>query len=91
MEAFAAFVLGLGMMAAAQDAAYRAAHVHYYPAPTVYAEARYRPTVVYAPAPSQLPAATPVAYAPPPPARSAESSEQFIRNWQNFMEPAARR
>ena len=59
MEAFAAFVLGLGMMAAAQDAAYapyRAGQSYYYAAPAVYADSGYRPAYVYAPVPAPAPA-----------------------------------
>ena len=54
MEDFAALFLGLGLMAAAQDAAYapyRAARPYYY-----YADAGYQPAFVYAPVPGPLPA-----------------------------------
>jgi hypothetical protein len=138
MEGFAAFVLGLGMMAAAQDAAYapyRAGRGYYYTVPAAYADTGYRPAYVYAPAPSPLPVMGAVtggligaagagapgllfgataggligdamsmphvvhvapaypapAYAPAPAARSAESTDQYIRRWQGSMEPAPRR
>ena len=138
MEGFAAFVLGLGMMAAAQDAAYapyRAGGPYYYTVPAAHADTGYRPALVYAPAPSPLPAMGAVAggligaagagapglvlgatvgglmgdamsmpqvvqvapayaastYAPVSPARSAESTDQYIRRWQGFMEPAPHR
>ena len=60
MEGFAAFVLGLGLMAAAQDATYAPYRVgqpyYYYPgyysaSPATYADGGYRPAYVYAPAP----------------------------------------
>jgi hypothetical protein len=54
MEGFAAFILALGMMAAAQDAQYRAAQA-YHAHPIAYARAGYSPAVVYAPVPSPLP------------------------------------
>lgn len=138
MEGFAALVLGLGMMAAAQDAAYapyRAGRGYYYTVPAAHADTGYRPAFVYAPGPSPLPAMGAVAggligaagagapglvlgatvgglmgdamsmpqvvhvapayaastYAPASPARSAESTDQYIRRWQGFMEPAPQR
>jgi hypothetical protein len=138
MEAFAAFVLGLGMIAAAQDAAYapyRAGYPHYYAAPAAYADAGYRPAYVYAPVPGPAPAVgaltggvigaaaggapgfvlgagigaitgdvisrppvvqvAPVsvasAYVPALPARGAESTETYIRNWQGFVQPTPQR
>jgi len=143
MEGLAAFVLGLGMMAAAQDAAYapyRAGQPYYYsypgyyaPAPAAYAGSGYAPAYVYAPAPlpavgavtggllgagaagapglllgaaagavigdaMSVPYAVRVApaygapdYAPAPAARSAESTERYIRRWQGFIEPAPQR
>lgn len=54
MEGFAAFILGLGIMAAAHDAQYRAAQA-YYATPVAHAHAGYSPAVVYAPVPSPLP------------------------------------
>lgn len=137
MEGFAAFVLGLGMMAAAQEATYapyRAGRAYYYAVPAAQADAGYRPAYVYAPVPSPLPAMGAVTggligaagagapglvigatvggvmgdamsmprvvqvapayaelnYAPASPARSAESTDQYIRRWQGFMEPAPR-
>lgn len=65
MEGFAALVLGLGMMAAAQDAAYAPYRAgYYYAAPPAYIYADsptypgtgYAPAYVYAPAPGPLPA-----------------------------------
>ena len=59
MEGFAALFLGLGLMAAAQDAAYapyRAGRPYYYTAPAAYSDAGYQSAFVYAPAPSPLPA-----------------------------------
>jgi hypothetical protein len=132
MEGFAALFLGLGLMAAAQDAAYapyRAGRPYYYTAPAAYADAGYQPAFVYAPAPSPLPAMGAVtgglvgaaagapglvlgatfgglmgnamsmpqvanvapAYAPAPPARNADSTDQYVRRWQGFMEPAPQR
>jgi len=138
MEGFAAFILGLGMMAAAQDAAYapyRAGQAYYYAVPAAQADTGYRPAFVYAPAPGPLPAMGAVgggligaasagapglvlgatvgglagyemsmphvvhvapanvapAYAPASPARNAESTEQYIRRWQGFIEPAPQR
>jgi len=138
MEGFAAFVLGLGMMAAAQEAAYapyRAGQAYYYTVPAAQADAGYRPALVYAPVPSPLPAmgavtggligaaaagapglvlgagagavmgdamsiprvvqAAPAyvapAYAPAAPARSVDSTDRYIRRWQEFMEPTPHR
>ena len=128
MEGFAAIMLGLGIMAAAHDAAYapyRAGSGYYYES---------RPALVYAPAPSPLPAAgavsggligaaaagapglvlgavaggitgdaisprvvqaipadAPLTYVPASPARSAESTDRYIRRWQAFMEPTPHR
>ena len=59
MEGFAALVLGLGMMAAAQEATYapyRAGRAYYYTVPAAHADAGYRPAYVYAPVPGPLPA-----------------------------------
>ena len=135
MEGFAAFVLGLGFMAAAQEAAYapyRAAPAYYTTVPVAQADAGYRPAYVYAPVPSPLPAVgavtgglvgaaaagapglvlgalagaatgdamsvprvvqvAPIDAAPVyAPARHADSTDQYIRRWQAFMEPAPHR
>lgn len=138
MEGFAALFLGLGIMAAAQDAAYapyRAGRAYYYPVPAAHVDTGNRPAYVYAPAPSPLPAMGAVTggligaagagapglvlgatvgglmgdamsmphvvhvapayaastYAPPSPARGAESTDQYIRRWQDFMVPAPQR
>lgn len=135
MEAFAAFVLGLGMIAAAQDAAYapyRAGHGYYYAAPATYADTGYRPAYVYAPAAPAIGAVTggaigaaaggvpglvlgaavggvtgdviatprvlPVAragfapaYEPASSTHSGEATDQYIRRWQSFIEPASKR
>lgn len=138
MEGLAAFFLGLGMMAAAQDAAYapyRAGQAYYYTVPAAQADPGYRSAYAYMPAPSPLPVMgavtggligaagagapglvlgattgalmgdamsmprvmqVPPVYAasadsPRSPARSTESTDQFIRHWQSFMEPVPHR
>ena len=138
MQGFAALFLGLGMMAAAQEATYapyRAGGAYYHAVPVAQADTGYRPAYVYAPAPSPLPAMGAVtggligaaavgapglvlgatvgglaghemamphvvhvgpanvasAHAPASPARSAESTNQYIQRWQGFIEPAPRR
>ncbi len=136
MEGFGAFLLGLGVMAVAQDAAYapyRAGYPsYYYAAPAVRADTAYQPAFVYAPVASPLPAVgaatgglvgaaaggapglmfgavtgaivgdalsprvvqvAPVAapYAPASPARGVDSTDQYIRRWQAFMQPAPNR
>jgi len=139
MEGFAAFLLGLGIMGAAQEAAYapyRAGYPYpyYYAVPEAHADAGYRPAYVYAPVPSPLPATGAVtggligaaaggapglvlgamtgavigdamsprvayvaparaamAYAPASPARSTESTDQYIQRWQGLLEPAPKR
>ena len=96
MEAFAAFVLGLGVIAAAQDAAYAPyRYGYYYAAPAAYADSGYRPAYVYSPVPAPAPAVGAVTGglldATASPARSAESTETYIRNWQGFAQPRPQR
>ena len=100
MEGLAILFLGLGAIAASQEAAYAQYRAQYgvYQQPAYVAQAEpnyyYPPAYVYAPAPQPVPVA-PATYAPareqPAPARSTQFTDQYTQRWQGFMEPAGRR
>jgi hypothetical protein len=92
MEPVTALLIGLGTFAVAQDidAKYRAAYGYRYYAQAVQAEPAQPPV----PAVAYVPSAP--AYAAPAreraaPARSPQSTDQYLQRWQGFMEPVARR